>query len=559
MDQHGIACRGTRPDARAPRPAASRRRRRRSPVRCTWSDAEPGQLTFGWRVATAIVWGLVFVGYIAVWKTSRELGLNTWWLGPIGEPAGWYVSMLPFLAPMAMILLAANNAKGIPWFGLGAAGVGRGDRARRHRQGRPARPRRTGHRGRCRARRRRVDLGTSPPRRPRSARRVAVSVARRERAIVGWSTTGRPSQGGRVLMSLPVGERVGIAFSGGLDTSAAVAWMRSKGAVPYTYTADLGQYDEPDLDTRARAGQGVRRRGGAPRRLPARAGARGPDGAPVRRVPHHHRRQDVLQHHPARPSGHGHAARAGDARRRRRHLGRRQHLQGQRHRALLPLRPARQPEPAHLQAVARRRVRRRARRPRRDERVPAWLHGLPYRDPTEKAYSTDANIWGATHEAKSLEELSTSMEIVEPDHGRGVLGSGGRHRHRGRHDRVRRRLAGGDQRHDVRPRTRWAGRARPRGQRDRRTPRPGHERPDREPHHRGQEPRHLRGAGPGAAAHRLRAAGHRDPQRGDDRELPHDGPPARPPALRGPLVRPAEPDAARAAAALGRRGGHRRR
>ena len=48
-------------------------------------------------------------------------------------------------------------------------------------------------------------------------------------------------------MSLPVGERVGIAFSGGLDTSAAVAWMREKGAVPYAYTADLGQYDEPDL------------------------------------------------------------------------------------------------------------------------------------------------------------------------------------------------------------------------------------------------------------------------------------------------------------------------
>ena len=49
-------------------------------------------------------------------------------------------------------------------------------------------------------------------------------------------------------MSLPVGERVGIAFSGGLDTSAAVAWMREKGAVPYCYTADLGQPDEPDLD-----------------------------------------------------------------------------------------------------------------------------------------------------------------------------------------------------------------------------------------------------------------------------------------------------------------------
>ncbi|MFM8857209.1 MAG: argininosuccinate synthase domain-containing protein, partial [Actinomycetota bacterium] len=51
----------------------------------------------------------------------------------------------------------------------------------------------------------------------------------------------------KVLTFLPVGERVGIAFSGGLDTSAAVAWMKSKGAIPYCYTADLGQPDEPDL------------------------------------------------------------------------------------------------------------------------------------------------------------------------------------------------------------------------------------------------------------------------------------------------------------------------
>ena len=51
----------------------------------------------------------------------------------------------------------------------------------------------------------------------------------------------------KVLTSLPTGERVGIAFSGGLDTSAAVAWMREKGAVPYCYTADLGQQDESDL------------------------------------------------------------------------------------------------------------------------------------------------------------------------------------------------------------------------------------------------------------------------------------------------------------------------
>ena len=51
----------------------------------------------------------------------------------------------------------------------------------------------------------------------------------------------------KVLGSLPVGERVGIAFSGGLDTSVAVAWMRNNGAIPFTYTADLGQYDEPDI------------------------------------------------------------------------------------------------------------------------------------------------------------------------------------------------------------------------------------------------------------------------------------------------------------------------
>src|SRR2546422_10075872 len=53
----------------------------------------------------------------------------------------------------------------------------------------------------------------------------------------------------KVLSSLPVGERVGIAFSGGLDTSVAVAWMREKGAVPCTHTANLGQYDEPDIDS----------------------------------------------------------------------------------------------------------------------------------------------------------------------------------------------------------------------------------------------------------------------------------------------------------------------
>jgi len=51
-----------------------------------------------------------------------------------------------------------------------------------------------------------------------------------------------------ILQQIPVGERVGIAFSGGLDTSAALHWMRAKGAIPYAYTANLGQPDEPDYD-----------------------------------------------------------------------------------------------------------------------------------------------------------------------------------------------------------------------------------------------------------------------------------------------------------------------
>ena len=51
-----------------------------------------------------------------------------------------------------------------------------------------------------------------------------------------------------ILLSLPVGQKVGIAFSGGLDTSAAIAWMKERGARPFAYTADLGQPDEDDFD-----------------------------------------------------------------------------------------------------------------------------------------------------------------------------------------------------------------------------------------------------------------------------------------------------------------------
>ena len=116
-------------------------------------------------------------------------------------------------------------------------------------------------------------------------------------------------------------------------------------------------------------GDAVRRGGRGARRLQGRARTRRDRRAAVRRVPHPDRRQALLQHDAARARDHRDDAREGDGRARCRHLGRRLDLQGQRHRALLPLRAARQRAPADLQAVARCRVRRRARRTQGDERV----------------------------------------------------------------------------------------------------------------------------------------------------------------------------------------------
>ena len=56
------------------------------------------------------------------------------------------------------------------------------------------------------------------------------------------------NQNHTILQNLPAGEKVGIAFSGGLDTSAALLWMKLKGALPYAYTANLGQPDETDYE-----------------------------------------------------------------------------------------------------------------------------------------------------------------------------------------------------------------------------------------------------------------------------------------------------------------------
>src|SRR4028119_1321082 len=81
-----------------------------------------------------------------------------------------------------------------------------------------------------------------------------------------------------ILQNLPVGEKVGIAFSGGLDTSAALHWMRAKGAIPYAYTANLGQPDETDYDSIPRRALEY---GAEPARPPHRAATaspRPPDG-----------------------------------------------------------------------------------------------------------------------------------------------------------------------------------------------------------------------------------------------------------------------------------------
>ena len=217
----------------------------------------------------------------------------------------------------------------------------------------------------------------------------------------------------KVLTKLPVGERVGLAFSGGLDTSVAVAWMRERGAVPCTYTADLGQYDEPDIDS-----------------VPGRAGAYGAEisrmvdctpamveeGLVALVCGAFHIRTGGRTYFNTTPIGRAvtgtllvRAMRAddvwiwGDGSTYKGNDIERFYRYG-------------------LMANPKLRIY----KPWLDEDFVAELGGrsemsqwlaerdLPYRDSKEKAYSTDANIWGATHEAKELEHLNVGMEIVEP-------------------------------------------------------------------------------------------------------------------------------------------------
>ena len=217
----------------------------------------------------------------------------------------------------------------------------------------------------------------------------------------------------KVLTALPGGERVGIAFSGGLDTSAAVAWMREKGAKPYAYTADLGQPDEPDLSG-----------------VPSRALEYGAESARLVDCSTELVHEGLV----ALQCGAFHITTAGKTYFNTTPLGRAvtgtllvramkedgvdiwgdgSTYKGNDierfYRYGLLANPSLRIYKPWLDATFVREMGGRA-------EMSAFLSSkkLPYRDSAEKAYSTDANIWGATHEAKQLEELSTSMHIVKP-------------------------------------------------------------------------------------------------------------------------------------------------
>jgi argininosuccinate synthase len=217
----------------------------------------------------------------------------------------------------------------------------------------------------------------------------------------------------KVLTSLPKGERVGIAFSGGLDTSVAVAWMRDNGAIPCTYTADIGQYDEPDISG-----------------VPARAREYGADIARAVDI----RPQLVEEGLAAMACGAFHIRSGGRTYFNTTPLGRAvtgtllvraMHEDGvdiwgdgstfkgndieRFYRYGLLANPDLRIYKPWLDADFVTELGGRS-------EMSAWLtaHGLPYRDSAEKAYSTDANIWGATHEAKTLEHLDVSLETVQP-------------------------------------------------------------------------------------------------------------------------------------------------
>ena len=216
-----------------------------------------------------------------------------------------------------------------------------------------------------------------------------------------------------ILQRLPVGEKVGIAFSGGLDTSAALHWMRAKGAIPYSYTANLGQPDETDYDE-----------------IPRKAMEYGAEKARLVECRH----QLVAEGIAAIQSGAFHISTGGQAYFNTTPLGRA--VTG------TMLVAAMREDDVNIwgdgSTFKGNDIERfyryglltnpglRIYKPWLDQQFIDELggrkemseylvaNGFAYKMSTEKAYSTDSNLLGATHEAKDLEFLNKGMHIVQP-------------------------------------------------------------------------------------------------------------------------------------------------
>src|SRR5881296_3726889 len=216
-----------------------------------------------------------------------------------------------------------------------------------------------------------------------------------------------------ILQHLPTGQKVGIAFSGGLDTSAALHWMRTKGAIPYAYTANLGQPDEPDYDDIPRKaieyGAEKARLVDCRAQLVAEGIAALQCGAfhvstagltyfnttPIGRAVTGTMLVGAMKEDDVNIWGDGSTYKGNDIERFYRY-------------GLMANPSLRIYKPWLDQAFI-------------DElggrkEMSEYMQraGLSYRMSTEKAYSTDSNLLGATHEAKDLEYLNNGIKIVEP-------------------------------------------------------------------------------------------------------------------------------------------------
>jgi argininosuccinate synthase len=217
----------------------------------------------------------------------------------------------------------------------------------------------------------------------------------------------------KILLSLPSNEKVGIAFSGGLDTSAAIAWMRSKGAIPFAYTANLGQPDESDYNDIARRALSYgaeKARTVDCRKLLVHeglvalmcgafhiesAGKRYFNTTPLGRAITGTVLVQAMQEDEVNIWGDGSTYKGNDIERFYRY-------------GLMANANLRIYKPWLDQTF----VKELGGRKEMSEFLIA--NGFEYRASKEKAYSTDANIWGATHEAKDLEFLNKGIKIVEP-------------------------------------------------------------------------------------------------------------------------------------------------